>query len=83
MKKVFILFFLCNLISCSSINESEVYTMYRNSTLNSGLRIHVATFDTKEGEKYNRINCEDSSKLRMSQHGVVTKFWCEKGYYRK
>ncbi len=31
--------------------ESNIFTFYRNSILDSSMRIHVATFDSKEGGK--------------------------------
>jgi len=65
------------------VNQNEVYTLYRNSILDEYMRIHVATYDSKDGDKYNRINCTDAIRLRMGQKGVETKFWCEKGYFKK
>lgn len=67
------------------LDEGKVYTLYRSSMV-SASRIHVGTFDTDEGsssEKYNRVNCNISAKLRMGQPFTKTKFWCENGYYKK
>ena len=66
-------------ISCSD----GVYTLYRNSVFNQYARYHVATFDSTDGDKYNKENCELSSELFQKQEGVVTKFWCEKGKFRR
>ena len=74
---VITLSFLC--ISCSD----GVYTLYRNSVLDKNERIHIATFDSSDGNEYNKENCELSSELLQNQDGVVTKFWCEKGKFRK
>lgn len=78
------------LVSCKGANapESDTFTLYRNSVLDKNMRIHVATFDSKDGfsgkkDLYNKENCEDSAKLRMSQPLVQTKFWCEKGFYKE
>jgi len=43
----------------------------------------VATFDAADGESYNKENCEEARELFQSQDGVKTKFWCEKGRYKK
>ena len=56
----------------------------------------MATFDTTEGEKYNEGSCrnvqnllneqlkeEDSHNRFMLQEGVIRRFWCEKGIYKK
>ena len=47
------------------------------------MRLHVATFDAADGEAYNRGNCDQAKELFQAQPGVKTKFWCEKGRYRK
>ncbi len=69
------------LVGCES--SESVYTLYRNSTLDSSLRIHVATFDASDGLKYNIDNCQTAAELFQRQQGVTTKFWCEKGKFRK
>lgn len=63
--------------------DGSVYTLYRNSPLDANMRIHVASFDTADGEAYNRENCEIAADLFKGQPGVVAKFWCEKGMFRK
>ena len=60
-----------------------VYTLYRNSWMNSSLRIHVASFDTADGGDYNRDNCATAADLFQRQAGVKTRFWCEPGRFRK
>jgi hypothetical protein len=47
------------------------------------MRIHVATFDASENEAYNRGNCEQAQLLFQNQPGVKSKFWCEKGRFKK
>jgi hypothetical protein len=69
--------------SISGASESQIYTLYRNSVFDENMRLHVATFDTTESEKYNRENCDQAQQLFQSQQGVKTKFWCEKGRFRK
>jgi hypothetical protein len=51
------------LLSACSISESETYTLYRSSVASSSLRIHVATFDAKDGEAYNQENCQIAMDL--------------------
>ena len=75
-----IIIYLIFLISCS---QSESYTLYRNSVSDETMRLNVATFDAKDGEKYNQGNCDIAKDLFQKQDGVKTKFWCEKGVFRK
>ncbi len=66
---------------CNS--ESESFTLYRNSIMDENMRIHVASFNATDGEIYNKGNCEQAQLLFQAQPGVKTKFWCEKGAFRK
>jgi hypothetical protein len=79
MKKMIILISLF-LQACS---QSDSYTLYRNSIADEFERIHVASFNAKEDEKYNQENCDIAKDLFQKQDGVKTKFWCEKGVFRK
>ena len=63
--------------------DDRTFTLYRNSVSDPNMRIHVASFDANEKEEYNRENCDVAQKLFLAQPGVKTKFWCEKGRYRK
>lgn len=63
--------------------DDGTYTLYRNSPVGDDMRIHVASFDTKEGDGYNRENCNHALKLYNAQPGVTARFWCEKGPFRK
>ncbi|KQW22826.1 hypothetical protein ASC80_05655 [Afipia sp. Root123D2] len=63
------------------------YTLYRNSITIGNIRggaqrIHIASFDTKEGEPYNKENCETAAGLFQRQPGVKVRYWCELGAYR-
>ena len=78
-KTVIILLLAC--VSCS--NLTNVYTLYRSSVIYPNARIHVATFDSKDGADYNQENCETARNLFQSQEGVKTKFWCEKGSFKE
>jgi hypothetical protein len=42
----------------SGCTDNDTYTLYRNSPSFSDMRIHVASFDTGDGENYNRENCQ-------------------------
>ena len=52
-------------------------------------RYHVATFDAQIGKvtgtsfDYNFENCQIAANLFENQRGVLVKYWCEKGFYRK
>ena len=67
--------------ACKPADDS-VYTLYRGS-VTGPMRIHVATFDSVDGEDYNRENCDIARSLFQAQPGVIVKYWCEKGRYRK
>jgi hypothetical protein len=78
--KIILIFSLLLLSGCS---QSESYTLYRNSIADEFERIHVASFNAKEDEKYNQENCDIAKELFQKQDGVKTKFWCEKGVFKK
>lgn len=63
--------------------DSTAYTLYRNSVVLENERMHIATFDSDDGESYNQENCFLAKDLFLAQPGVMTKFWCEKGRYKK
>ena len=71
------------LAGCIGTSEGEVFSLYRNSVMNENMRLHVATFDSSDGESYNRGNCEQAKALFQAQAGVKTRFWCEKGRFKK
>ncbi|WP_456686724.1 hypothetical protein [Bradyrhizobium sp. P5_C11_2] len=73
---------LCGVLSACQGQGASTYTLYRNSVLNDGARIHVATFDAADGEVYNRENCAAAAGLFGGQPGTRTRFWCEKGRYQ-
>jgi hypothetical protein len=72
-----------------SFSGADVYTLYRSSVsdLNaaghSGMRIHIATFDSTDGGTYNQENCDVARKLFQQQPGVAVNYWCEKGRYKR
>lgn len=81
-------------ISLSQCSDNGAYTLYREGVglpdmrnrEGVGLpdmRIHIATFNSNNGDKYNRENCQLASNLFSSQAGVTVRYWCEKGAYRK
>ena len=59
------------------------FTLYRNSTHDETMRIHVASFDATASEKYNRGNCEQARDLFQAQSGAKIRFWVEKVTYKK
>ena len=67
--------------------QRTAFTLYRNSLLPGGggasSRIHVATFDSANGENYNRANCEIARGLFATQPGVIVQYWCEPGRFRE
>jgi hypothetical protein len=63
-------------------NLGNVYTLYRTSLVDES-RVHVATFDADERESYNSENCEITAELFKSQPDVKSRYWCEKGSFKK
>jgi len=63
--------------------EQNAFTLYRNSVLDSTMRIHFATFDADESADYNAENCLLTADLVRRQPGVRVMYWCEPGYYRQ
>lgn len=64
-------------------DDSGVYTLYRSSVFDANGRIHVASFDAVDGDKYNNENCQIGRDAYQAQRGVVVRYWCEKGRYKK
>jgi hypothetical protein len=74
---------LASVAGCS-LSDSDTYTLYRTSVVLPDARLHVGTFDAADGgERYNRENCEQALELFQAQPGIKTRFWCEKGRFRK
>jgi len=63
--------------------SDNTYTLYRTQVRNENARTHVATFDAKEDESYNKGNCQIAQELFQKQPEVIIKYWCEKGKYKK
>jgi hypothetical protein len=70
-------------LNSTGSSDGSTFVLYRNSVTDENMRLHVATFDAADGEAYNRGNCEQAMNLFQAQPGVQTKFWCEKGHFRK
>ena len=80
----FVALFLFGASGCSDrAGSADAYTLYRSSIVEGVGRIHVATFDSKDGENYNSENCELAASLFQRQPDVKTRFWCEKGKFKK
>lgn len=56
MRLALLISFLLLISGCDS--DKEIFTLYRNSPIDSTMRIYVATFDGIDGEKYNAGNCD-------------------------
>jgi len=70
------------LAGCTS-EAAGVYTLYRSSPADAGMRIHVATFNAAEGDSYNRDNCEIAAGLFGERPGIVVRYWCEPGIFQR
>jgi len=90
---IFAIAFLCAFFCSNTVqadigmrtNAVDVFTLYRSSAIRNGetWRLHVATFDAKDGKEYNNENCEIARELFQKQPDVTVHYWCEKGYFKK
>lgn len=82
------------LTSCSVLDGSQEFTLYRNSINSTATRIHFASFDTREGGAYNQANCLMAARLMNANMTAKAKeegderdesrgFWCEPGGYKE
>ncbi|MFN3774135.1 hypothetical protein [Sphingomonas parapaucimobilis] len=72
---------------------SDVFTLYRNSTLDETMRIHVATFDADDygngSSRYNQQGCTFTATALTERAAAMNDgtapfhYWCEKGTFRK
>lgn len=83
MKPKSLLFLCFVLLSSCSPSDGGSYTLYRTSGFDANARIHMATFNAKDGHDYNMENCELARSLFQAQPGIITRFWCEKGNFRE
>lgn len=67
----------------SAASAVETYTLYRDSVTDQSMRVHVASFDASDGQAYNSENCAQAAVLFQAQPEVKTKFWCERGRFKK
>ena len=79
------------LYGCNS-DSGGTYTLYRNSPLNTSMRLHWASFDTNEKADVNGDNCNMAARLLNANVAALAKaagkepfhgigFWCEPGKY--
>lgn len=59
-------------------DDRAVYTLYRSPVVGSH-HIHVATFDARDGEAYNKQNCAIVAGLMQGQAGVSVQYYCHAG----
>ncbi len=59
------------------------FTLYRSSAVIPDARLHVATFDARDGSAYNADNCETTARLFQAQPGVTVRYWCERGRFHE
>lgn len=70
-------------LPASAIDDAEVVTLYRNSPIDSTMRIHMATFDAADGKDYNSDNCWLIADMFQAANDVEMRYWCEPGRYRE
>jgi major membrane immunogen (membrane-anchored lipoprotein) len=83
MSRTTVLCSIAVVLAACGASDANTFVLYRNSVTDSNMRVHVATFDATDGEAYNRENCQVAQSLFQAQRGIETKFWCEKGAFRK
>lgn len=68
---------LAPLIMLTACERAESGTFYLFRTPVAGSeRVHVATFDARDGRDYNEENCTVVRDLMQSQPGVQVSYWC-------
>lgn len=75
MRALWLLALLTVATGCSSHDGRETYYLYRNAIAGNE-RVHVATFDAKQGGDYNEENCMIVRGLMERQLGVQVGYWC-------
>ncbi|MDM0000670.1 hypothetical protein QTI24_18785 [Variovorax sp. J22P240] len=70
-------------VAVGCTGRDDRYTLYRDSVVDPTRRVHVATFDAADGDANNRDNCEAARAVFQAHPGIRTKFWCEKGPFKK
>ena len=75
-----------NPFSSCKTGSDHPYTLYRNSPIGADMRLHVATFDSTEGDDdnaYNNENCKSVAKHFQETVTYNATFWCEKGQFKE
>lgn len=73
--KYFLLLFTFLLISCSK--EVSVYNLSVSSKLDPSLQIHIATFDSEQGEEYRKNTCLETAQLLQENSSGLNSYKCE------
>jgi hypothetical protein len=74
---------LCLIVLCACEQGPQTYKLYRSSSADPDMRIHVATFDANYDDSasskfpYNLENCQIARDLFQSQESVKVNYWCE------
>jgi len=74
--------YIAALAGCG-VSDGDAFTLYRSSAITQDARMHVASFDTAEGDRYNDENCRAAQTLFQAQPDVKVRYWCEKGRFKK
>jgi hypothetical protein len=83
MKMIVLLTVAIGMSGCAFGSDGDAATLYRNPIVGDpNERVHVATFDSKDGKSYNWTNCTTFADLVMQQEGVEVRYWCEAGRFR-
>jgi hypothetical protein len=62
--------------------DNQTYTLYRDGIADTNMRLHVASFDSSDGDAYNNENCMlAANPFRGQGDDVKARFCCEKGRY--
>lgn len=81
-------------VSGCGADASDAFTLYRNSSVDRSMRIHWASFDTKDGDSYNMNNCMMGARVLNAnmtarakalgqERDLTIGFWCEPGRYKE
>lgn len=75
------------LSSCdAATDQSETFTLYRNSPFDPSMRLHIATFDADDHDDYNERMCDLTAGLfknhTLPGQSLPITYWCEPGRFR-
>ena len=85
LNSIILIIYTIQIVNANVLDDS-VFTLYRNNNDNPFIRIHLATFDSSNGEQFNLWYCQKAVQYfqeAAKSRGSNERIWCEKGYFRE